>query len=110
MEPTQNEQPQMPSQPAAPIETSNRHLIMLIVGLVAIAAIIVVAAYSWYAPSSTEIGEDTIEVQIPVVEDIRSQSDSTETEAIEADLSAQSPDDFDQEINGIFAEMEAELQ
>lgn len=92
-----------------PAKTKNNQLIMLIVGLVAIAAIIVVAAYSWYGTPSME-PESGIEAETPTIDDIRSQSESTEAAAIEADLSAQSPDSFDQEITDAFADIEAELQ
>lgn len=36
-------------------------------------------------------------------------SDSTEPEAIEADLSAESPDEFDKEFDAAFAELDASL-
>ena len=43
------------------------------------------------------------------VTELEMQGDSTEPEAIEADLDAQSPDEFDEDFDAAFAEIEASL-
>lgn len=70
-----------------------------------IVVLLAVAGGAYYL-SSTMPSTEGIEAQ---VEALDTQSDSTEPEAIEADIAAQSPDEFEEDFDAAFAELDASL-
>ncbi|MBU1292631.1 hypothetical protein KJ819_01040 [Patescibacteria group bacterium] len=70
---------------------------------IAVLVMLLVAIGIFYLRDTFPANEDS------VVEALSTQSDSTEQAAIEGDLEAQSPEQFDQEIDAAFAELEASL-
>jgi hypothetical protein len=71
-----------------------------LIGLLVIVAAIVLGAL-YFLKERVDMG---------ISSDPAAQSASTEPEAIEADLEAQTADDFDQEIEQAFVEMEAAIE
>lgn len=86
--------------PAAPTKTSWVALGGLVIVLLAVVA---GGLYLKGMIPGTENEAETVRA-------IETQSDSTAPEEIEADLSAQSPDEFDQEFDAAFAELDASLE
>jgi len=72
--------------------------------------VVVVFALAAGAYYLQEILPEPAVTDAQMVQNIETQSDSTEPEAIEADLEAQSPDEFDQEFDEAFAELDASLE
>ncbi|MDP3403000.1 MAG: hypothetical protein Q8S35_03555 [bacterium] len=70
-----------------------------------IVVLLVVAGGAYYL-SSTMPSTESIEAQVEALE---TQGDSTEPEAIEADLAAQSPEKFEEDFDAAFAELDASL-
>lgn len=70
-----------------------------------IVVLLAVAGGAYYL-SSTIPSTESIEAQVKALE---TQSDSIEPEAIEADLAAQSPEEFEEDFDAAFAELEAAL-
>jgi hypothetical protein len=73
-----------------------------VIGLLIIVAAIVIGALYFL---KERVGDD----MYTNPEDLSTQGTSTAPEDIEADLNAQSSDDFDREIDQAFVDMEAEL-
>ncbi len=86
--------------PAAPAKTSWVALGGLVIVLLAVVA---GGLYLKGMIPGTENEAETVRA-------IETQGDSTAPEEIEADLSAQSPDEFDQEFDAAFAELDASLE
>jgi uncharacterized protein HemX len=104
MEPTQT--PIMtPPEPAA-LEPKAKTSYSALLGLIVITVAILGAAYYLF---STRLAETSL-MQDAAVESLDTQSDSTEPGAIESDLAAESPDDFDKEMDEAFAEFEASFE
>lgn len=72
-------------------------------GLIVVLAVIAGGAY--YLSSATLNPEGAEER----VEALETQGESTEPEAIEADLAAEDPDQFDEDFDAAFAELDASL-
>ncbi|MBU2220944.1 hypothetical protein KKD81_03365 [Patescibacteria group bacterium] len=70
---------------------------------IALVVMILVAVGIFYLKDSFPTNE------VSVIETLETQNDSTEPAVIEEDLTAQSPDEFDQEIDAAFAELDASL-
>lgn len=85
-----------------PLSPTGRRVSWITLG-VAVVVMALVAVGIFYLRDAFPANEDS------VVETLETQSDSTEPTVIEEDLSAQSPDEFDQEIDAAFAELEASL-
>lgn len=95
MEPTQTtEQTVRPTSSTGPV-----------IVLVLIVALIVAGAfYTWQTRTSVPANEEA------VVESLETQDDSTDPSSIEADLEAQSSDDFDAELDKAFTELDASFE
>jgi hypothetical protein len=89
------EQNQNPVQ-QAPVKTSYGAL----VGLLAIVAVIVVGAFYLLNQRLEE----------PEIQQLTEQGDSTDPAEIEQDLSNQSPDEFDQDLDKAFVELNAAFE
>lgn len=87
--------------PPAP-KTSYGALIAIVIITVAIA----LGAYYLFTMRVDELVRITEEQQATIAA-LDAQSESTEPEAIEADLAAESPEEFDQEMERAFAALEA---
>jgi len=85
-----------------PPATSQTSWVALGVLLLVVLAVGAGAFYLKGMLPATEQDADTVQA-------LETQSDSTAPEEIEADLSAESPDEFDQEFDAAFAELEASL-
>lgn len=70
-----------------------------------IVVLLAVAGGAYYL-SSTMPFTGSVEAQVEALE---TQSDSTEPEAIEADITAQSPAEFEEDFDAAFAELDASL-
>ena len=70
-----------------------------------IVVLLAVAGGAYYL-SSTIPSTESIEAQVAALE---TQSESTEPEAIEADIAAQNPDEFEEDFDAAFAELDASL-
>lgn len=88
--------------PPAPTKTSYGALVGVLIITVAIAT----GAYYLFNARVDELVAIT-EQQQAAITALDMQSNSTEPEAIEEDLAAESPDDFDQELDEAFAQLEA---
>lgn len=75
-----------------------------VIGVLLVLALIIVGAFYFWGKRVSETAANT-----EALEALQTQSDSTETEAIQADLEAQTPDEFDAELDEAFAELEASL-
>lgn len=89
----------------APKKTSPGGIIAIIVILV---LIVIGAFYAWGERISKDTNLSPEEEQI--LENLDEQSNSTDPAAIEADLEAQSSEDFDAEMDAAFAEMDAAFE
>ncbi len=87
--------PQMPQSSPSEHAWSTLGIAVLAVVLLAI------GAYAWYATKDTGS-----QVSNEDIEQIQAQSASNDPSSIEADLGAQSPDDFDAEIDAAFEGVE----
>lgn len=76
----------------------------MVLGLILVIALVVVGAFYFWGKRVSET-----EMNARAIEALQDQSDSTEAEAIQADLEAQSPDEFDAELDQAFAELDASL-
>ena len=76
----------------------------MVIGLILVIALIVVGAFYFWGK---RVSENQINTE--AIEALQMQGDSTQADAIEADLAAQSPDEFDAEFDQAFAELEASL-
>lgn len=88
--------------PPRPTKTSYGALAGIVIVTLAIAG----GAYYLFTARVNELIEIT-ESQQAAIAALDSQSKSTEPEAIQEDLSAQSPDEFDQELDQAFAQLDA---
>jgi hypothetical protein len=88
--------------PPKPVKSSYGALIAIFV----ITGAIATGAYYLFNARVDELVAIT-EKQQAAIAALDAQSDSTEPEAIQQDLAAQSPDEFDQELDEAFAQMEA---
>lgn len=75
-----------------------------VIGAIVIIALIIVGAFYFWGMRVSEQRLNT-----SAIEALETQSDSTQAEAIQADLDAQSPDEFDAELDQAFAELDASL-
>lgn len=75
-----------------------------VIGVILVLALLIVGAFYFWGK---RVSESTMNTE--AIEALEMQSDSTEAEAIEADLAAESPDEFDAELDAAFAELEASL-
>lgn len=76
------------------------------VALGGLIVVLLAVAGGVYYLSTTVPSTESIEAQ---VEGLEAQSDSTEPEAIEADLAAQSPEQFEKDFDAAFEELDASL-
>jgi hypothetical protein len=88
--------------PPKPVKTSYGALFAILAITVAIAG----SAYYLFTARVDELLAIT-EQQQAAIASLDTQSESTEPEAIQSDLSAESPDEFDAELDEAFAEMDA---
>jgi uncharacterized protein HemX len=88
--------------PPTPAKTSYGALFGIFVIAVAVAA----GAYYFFNQRVDELVQITEDQQAAIAA-LDTQSESTEPEAIEADLAAESPDEFDAEMESAFASLEA---
>ncbi|MBU2103752.1 hypothetical protein KJ848_02425 [Patescibacteria group bacterium] len=86
----------------SPMSPATRSVSWITLGI-ALVVMILVAVGIFYLKDSFPTNEDS------VIEALETQNDSTEPAVIEEDLTAQSPDEFDQEIDAAFAELDASL-
>lgn len=99
MEPTQPPVASVPPEaPAAEPKTSYATLIALVV------IVLLIAGGAMYFLKARIAGVDTMRADPSALTE---QSESTEPEAIESDLSAESPDEFDAELEAAFDELDA---
>lgn len=94
---------QTPESPVVKVLEPQKTSWLALGGLV---VILLAVAGSAYYLSNTGSSAESTEAQVEALE---TQSDSTEPEAIEADLAAQSPDEFDEDFDAAFAELDASL-
>ncbi len=111
MEPNTTLIPPMP--PSAPIVTPvivppkvSQTSYGALIGLVIVIAGVAGGAYYLFTARVNELVAIT-ESQQAAIAALDAQSDSTEPEAIEADLASESPDEFDAEMEEAFAALEA---
>lgn len=88
--------------PPKPTKTSYGALIGIIIVTLAIAS----GAYYLFTARVNELVQITEDQQAAIAA-LDAQSNSTEPEAIQEDLNAQSPDEFDQELDQAFAQLDA---
>lgn len=88
--------------PPKPTKTSYGALL----GILIITGAVAFGAYYFFTARVDELVAITEEQQAAIAA-LDTQSKSTEPEAIESDLTAQSPDDFDKELDEAFAQMDA---
>lgn len=81
----------------------------VLVTLIIVIALIVVGAFYLFKERRSEIKNGT-EDTAAKVEELGTQSGSTDIAAIEADLSAETPEEFDAEIDKAFADIDAALE
>lgn len=93
---------QTPESPAVEVLKPQKTSWVALGGLIVV--LLAVAGGAYYLSST--MPSEGIEAQ---VEALDTQSDSTEPEAIEADIAAQSPDEFEEDFDAAFAELDASL-
>lgn len=77
-----------------------------LIGLLVVVAVVVAGALYFL----NERVDKNVYTEDQRVDTLTEQSDSTEPEAIQADLDAQSAEDFDKEIDAAFVELDAAFQ
>ncbi len=95
MEPTQTTE-----QTARPASSTGPVIVLVLI----VALIVAGAFYTWQNRMSAPTNEQAI------VESFETQDDSTEPSSIEADLEAQSSDEFDAELDKAFTELDASFE
>lgn len=93
----------MDETPVAPAEPKSKTSWLALGGLL-VAALLIAAGGLYLQDTLPEYAVSEV-----TPESLETQSDSTEPEAIAADLEAETPDEFDQELDTAFAELDASL-
>ena len=102
MEPT-TPNPMTPgSAPAVPRQGSSMGILIALV--IIVGAVVVGAYYTW----NSRI-HDRVMAEAAALRELDTMSESTVPEAIEADLAAETPDEFDAELDAAFAELDAAM-
>ena len=104
MEPNQTPVTPAPSEPVA-VEPAAKTSYGALAGLVIV--VLAIAGASMYF-LSTRVGDGY--VMSADVESLTSQSDSTDEAAIESDLTAESPDSFDKDLDAAYGELDASFE
>lgn len=102
MEPTQT----TPVAPAPNAENAPKTSYGALVGLLVVVGVVVAGALYFL----NERVDKNVYTEDQRVETLTEQSDSTDPEAIEADLEAKTAEDFDKEIDAAFVELDAAFQ
>ncbi len=93
-----------PVVPAAPAEAPKKSSPGALIGLIIILLAIVAGAWYLWDQRTGDGPEDG------AVEALSAQGTSTDAAAIESDLSAQSPDEFDTDMDAAFGELDAAFE
>lgn len=105
MEPNQNQEPA--STPTPALEPTPKPTYGGVVALIIIVLIIALGAF-YLLDARLEQNESPKDAE--AIETLGEQSNSTDAASIESDLEAQTPDDFDKELDEAFLELDAALE
>ncbi len=94
---------QTPETPVIEIQPDTHTSWPALAGLVVL--LLGVSAGAYFLSSTTPVPES----EIARIESLETQSESTEPEAIEADIAAESPEEFEEDFDAAFAELDASL-
>lgn len=100
----QNQNPAPVAPPPVPVEKpATKTSWPALIGLVIVLLLVAGAAYYLKESMMGPVETGT------AIEELETQGDSTDADAIEADLAAESPDEFEEDFDAAFAEIEASL-
>jgi hypothetical protein len=79
-------------------------------GVVALIVIVLVIALGAFYLLDKRLGGNEAPEEAKTIETLGEQSDATDTASIETDLEAQTPEDFDRELDDAFKELDAAFE
>jgi hypothetical protein len=79
-------------------------------GVVALIIIVAIIAFGAFYLLDTRLGGSEAPEEAETIDALGEQSDATDTASIETDLEAQTPEDFDRELDDAFKELDAAFE